>query len=103
MVGPHPPGTFKPTVPKSAWETGRVVRGKRYRVIRTFKDGDGDEHPVGEDWVFLMEMFNRFDDEVNLCVQSPSGEEWRIPLVWRPEAQQEIIEDFARYVSPVEG
>ena len=103
MIGPHPPGTFKPIVPPSAWEAGRMVRGKHYRVIRPFKDADDDEHVVGEDWVFLMGMFNRFDDEVNLCVQSASGEEWRIPLVWKPEAQQEVIQNIARYVSSVEG
>lgn len=103
MVGPHPPGTFKPIVPPSAWEERRrVVRGQRYRVIRAFKDADGDEHPVGESWIFLMEMFNRFDDELNLCVRSASGDEWRISLLWKPEAQQDVIEDFFQYVAPVE-
>ena len=103
MIGPHPAGTFKPIVPPSGWEVGRMVRGKRYRVIYAFKDADGDEHPVGENFVFLAEMFNHFDNEVNICVQSASGKEWRIPLVWKPDAQQEIIENIARYLSSVDA
>jgi hypothetical protein len=102
MIGPHPRGTFKPIVPPSAWEASRMVRGKQYQVIKAFKDANGDEHLVGENWVFLMKMFNRFDDELNLCVLSASGEEWRIPLIWKREGEQEVIENVARYVSLVE-
>jgi hypothetical protein len=103
MDGPYVPGTYKALVPPSQWdwERSHLVRGQRYRVVKAFVDAEGDQHPVGEDWVFLMGMFSRFDNELSLCVRLASGDEWRIPLVWKPEAQQEIIENFLQYVAPV--
>jgi hypothetical protein len=102
LIGPYSRGTFNAIVSLSTWEAGRMVRGGQYRVIKPFNDADGDDHQVGEKWEFLLAMFNRVEDELSLCVLSASGEQWRIPLIWKPDAQQEVIEDFARYVCLVE-
>jgi hypothetical protein len=101
MDGPYPPSTFKALASQSNWdlETGRVVRGQRYQIIKVFKDADGHQHPVGENWIFLMQTFNRLDDDLSLCVQLESGDEWRIPLLWKPDAQQKVIESFLRYIA----
>jgi hypothetical protein len=103
MNGPYAPDTFKNLISpsQSEWEKNRLVRGQHYRVVQSFVDADGDKHPVGEDWVFITSMFSRFDDELTLCVRLVSGDEWKIPLVWKPEAQQEVIEDFLQYVASV--
>jgi hypothetical protein len=103
MNGPHELGTHTPQTPASQydWESSFIARGQTYRVTRSFCDADGDHHHVGEEWLFIMSMFNRFDDELTLCVRSVSDEEWRIPLIWKPENQQDIIEDFKQYIAPV--
>jgi hypothetical protein len=51
---------------------------------------------------FFTSMFSRFEDKLTLCVRLESGDEWRIPLIWTPAAQQEIIESFTKYATPHE-
>jgi hypothetical protein len=101
MNGPYTAGTCKNPIPPSQWdwEKKRLSRGQRYRVTKTFLDADGDLHEVGEEWLFIACMFSRFDDELIVCVQLQSNDEWKVPLIWRPEAQQEIIENFLDYVA----
>ena len=102
MKGPYPPGTLLNPAAATEWdwEKNRLVRGQRYRVLNSFVDGDGDEHQPAEEWIFITSMFSRFDDELSLCVLFDSAE-WKIPLFWTPDAQQEVIEHFGRYVVPV--
>jgi hypothetical protein len=101
MNGPYAPGTHDNPIPptKWDWEKTRLIRGKRYRVIKAFLDADGDRHEVGEAWTFVTSMFSRFDDELTICVRQESDDEWRIRMFWKPEAQQEVIEDFLNYVA----
>lgn len=100
MNGPYGKGTCFDTIAPSewSWETNRMKRGRKYRVIVPFVDADGDEHCVAEEWEFVASMFSRLDDELTLCVRSGLDEEWRIPLMWKPEAQQIVIEGFRNYV-----
>src|SRR5690606_15598829 len=42
--------------------------GHRYRVIRGFRDFDGDEHPPGERWIFHGSSFLPYDDGLSLFV-----------------------------------
>jgi hypothetical protein len=101
MNGPYELGSHeKLTSPsQSPWEAPRLIRGQTYRVTTAFCDADGDEHQVGEKWFFITSMFSKFDDELSICIRSESNQEWRIPLFWTPDAQQDIIENFTRYVT----
>jgi hypothetical protein len=101
MQGPHMPGAHEPLGLPSQWdwETGRLIRGQRYHVIKSFVDADGDRHSPGEEWVFVGSMFSRLDDLLTLVVRSDSGEEWLVPLFWTHDAQREIIEHFGQYVA----
>jgi hypothetical protein len=103
MNGPYAPGTCNPVAHSSQWdwEGKHLIRGQQYRVVKPFVDADGDHHLTGEEWVFLMGMFSRFDDELTLCVRLAPGDEWKIPLLWKPEAQQAVIENFLHHVTPV--
>lgn len=101
MQGPYSPGTFSklPAPSELSWERTGPARGQTYRVIKAFDDADGHEHPVGERWLFLGGMFNKFDDEWTLCVQLSSGEEWKIPLSWRADKQGNVLEHWQAYLT----
>ena len=71
--------------------------GKTYRVIKAFRDGDADEHLVGEEWVFLGSWFNKFYDEYFFWVRFTSDEEWKIPLVCEKDRQEEILVHWQNY------
>lgn len=75
-----------------------MQRGQRYRVAEIFIDADGDSYAVGEEWTFICGMFSKFDNEIIVCVRLQTGEDWKIPLIWDRQHQQEIIENFERYV-----
>ncbi len=55
------------------WERTRLVRGERYRVIKPFRDADGDEHPIGEEWIFVSSCSGSparadvFDESEKIC------------------------------------
>lgn len=104
MKGPYPSGTWISDSPVSQWdwERTRLVRGHKYKVVKSFVDAHGDRHSVGEEWLFITTMFSKFDDELILCVRTDAGDEWTISLRWKPGLQEEIIENFSDYVSPVE-
>ncbi len=101
MQGPQPVGSFGSITVPSAWENCRLVRGRPYRVIKEFVDFDGDVHPVGEEWSFVASIFSPYDDLLLVGVRMLSGDEWKILLHWKPNAQQEIIENFVQYIAPV--
>ena len=103
MNGPYESGTFQAIHEPSelSWENSHLKRGDSYRVIEPFTDADGDEHHVGEEWEFIVSMFSRFHDELTICVRTEVGEEWKIPLVWKPSQQQGIIEGFSKHVCEV--
>jgi hypothetical protein len=100
MNGPYPKGScFESIGPTEwSWETGRMKRGKKYKVAVPFVDADGHEHRNGEEWEFVASMFSRLDDRLTLCVRFESDDLWQIPLVERPEAQQHLIEGFRDFV-----
>lgn len=103
MKGPFPVGTWTSDspIPQWSWERDRMVRGERYRVIKSFIDAHGDRHPVGEEWTFIRSMFSKFDGEIIICVRIPPGEEWSISLREHPGPQAEIVDNFLEYVAPV--
>lgn len=100
MQGPYNLGTFGslPTPSEGGWERGRLARGQTYRVVKAFHDADGQEHLVGEEWLFLGAMFNKFDDELAICIRLVGGEEWKIPLIWSEDEQGDTLENWQNYV-----
>jgi hypothetical protein len=99
MQGPFPFGSHTGVVAlePGAWEERRLIRGKRYRVVCGFAEADGTQHRAGEKWRFIASMFSPHDDELMLVVRDDGDSEWRIFLRWKPEAQQDVIENFSQY------
>ena len=89
--------------PETDWSLFRLRQQLRYVVVQQFVDADGDVHPVGETWVFLSTMFDRQTDLLLLCMRLADGTEWQIPLFWKPNAQQVIIENLHAYIRSVES
>ena len=85
----------------SPWEVGHVERGRRYRVIQAFQDADGDNHPIGEEWKLISTGFNKFDNELDLRIRDKSEIDWIIPLGWDTDRQQDVLEDWSKFVSAV--
>ena len=78
---------------------GVLLPGQRYRVVREFRDVDGDLHPVGESWTYLGYNFSPYYDGLSLFVAlEPSGE-WHIGMQLDPEAQGPIVAQFSDYVT----
>lgn len=76
--------------------------GTRYRVILEFRDYDGVQHPVGEEWVFRGYNIFPYDDGHTLFVEFSSGNEGEIRLQWHRKSQAHILESLERYVMPAE-
>lgn len=98
-IGTH--GIFPGRPTAWDWETGRLWRGKRYRVSNSFVDAEGDQHLAGEEWLFIGTMFSPHDEMMILCVKTDNNEEGRLPLLWMEDAQLHIIENIHQYVSQV--
>ena len=103
MDGPFVSGTNTPILHPSKWdwEKDMMRRGLVYRVIAPFVDADKGQHCSGEEWTFVGTLFCRQTDKLTLVVQTANGEEWTLPLIWKPEAQETTIEHFGRFASPV--
>jgi len=91
-------GWFKET-PPAAFR--HLKQGERYRVIQTFQDFDGIEHPVGECWTFSRSSFLPYEDGRTLFVVPDDGRECQIRLQGRPEAQGQILDHLEAYISAV--
>ncbi len=77
--------------------------GDRYRVVRSFVDHDGVDHPVGESWTFLRSNFLPYEDGVSLFVKGADGAERQLRLQWRAEAEGQILNHLEDYVLPAQG
>lgn len=75
--------------------------GKRYRVIKAFRDFDGRDHPVGEEWTYLGTAFLPYDDGRSIFVSLDGDREWHIRMQDRAEAQGPILDRLREYVGPV--
>ena len=79
--------------------TNTTRAGRALWVIKPFRDADGDEHPIGQEWIFVSTLFSKFDDELTLCIRDVSGEEWKIPLIWKPDRHMDVIENWQQYLA----
>jgi hypothetical protein len=77
-----------------------LVSGRRYAVVRAFRDFDQGEHLVGEEWTFIGHSFLPYDDGLSLFVEV--GDQQRhIRMQWRDEEQGPIIDRLQDYVQEV--
>lgn len=102
MHGPFKPGTLQAYRTTTSWERS-LRRGRCYRVVRDFSDGDGAFHAVGEQWHFVGSAFNHYDNEHLIYVVFPDGYEWRVPLLLSDDYQRRIYDRIADYIEPVLG
>jgi len=103
MIGPKPKNSWR-----VAWENSEptflcLVRGRRYRVVKTFADFDGDLHRVGESWIFLGRNFLPYEDGLSLFVSLDGDQEWHIRMRWTPEEQGPIIDALGEYLAPADA
>lgn len=73
--------------------------GKRYRVVKAFKDFDGAEHPVGEEWTYIGTAFLPYDDGRSIFVSLDGDREWHIRMQDRAEEQGPILDKLYEYVA----
>lgn len=78
---------------------GHLWPERAYVVAQPFRDFDGQEHPVGETWVFVGSSFLPYDDGLSLFV-TIEGQPRQIRMQWRPEQQGLIINNLESYLQP---
>ena len=99
MYGPEPIGYWSGLAGPNCGREHQFLRAaKRYRVIKSFRDYDGDMHQIGEEWTFLGYSFLPYDDGMSWFVSLDDVQEWHIRLQWRPEAQGEVLDDLSSYI-----
>ncbi len=79
-----------------------MTPGKRYRVIKSFRDFDGQDHPIGEEWTYLGTAFLPYDDGLSLFVSLDGDREWHIRMQDRAEEQGPILDRLQDYVALAE-
>jgi len=72
--------------------------GRRYRVVKEFRDFDRDIHPVGETWTFRGYSYLPHDSGLSLFVALHDADEWHIRMSDHPDDQGSIIASLDQYV-----
>lgn len=93
---------------RAAWEHDgygfqSLTRGRRYRVVKAFRDYDGDEYAPGETWIYLGHNFLPYEDGLSLFVSLDGDQEWHIRMRWAREDQAAIIDAIGEYVVVIES
>ncbi len=78
-----------------------MTPGKRYRVVKAFKDFDGAIHAVGEEWTYIGTAFLPYDDGRSIFVSVDGEREWHIQMQDRAEEQQPILDKLHEYVAAI--
>lgn len=78
-----------------------MTPGKRYRVIKAFKDFDGSVHAVGEEWTYIGTAFLPYDDGRSIFVSVDGERESHIRMQDRVEEQQPILDKLHEYVAAI--
>jgi hypothetical protein len=99
MYGPQPGGTWSSLeAPNCGRDHQMLKAGRRFRVIREFRDFDGDVHPAGESWIFRGYSFLPYEDGLSWFVSMDGDREWHIRMQWRAEEQAPVIDALERYL-----
>lgn len=100
MIGDGAPkGTYSAHGVGHDWQ--HLVAGKRYRVIKAFKDFDRQDHPIGEEWTYIGTSFLPYDDGRSFFVSIDGTREVHIRMQDRAEEQGPILDHFRDYVTAV--
>jgi len=78
-----------------------MAPGKRYRVVKAFKDFDGGIHPIGEEWTYIGTAFLPYDDGRSIFVSVDGEREWHIRMQDREEEQRGILDALHEYVAAI--
>lgn len=92
----QPPAGRPATVPAAPFK--HLVPGRRYHIIKPFKDYDRSRHEEGESWTYLGHSFLPYEDGLTLFISLDGNEQSTIRLQWVTESQGEIIDNLASYV-----
>lgn len=104
MFGPKPKGFWSGVrAPNAGSDHDSLRAGRKYRVIREFRDYDHQLHAVGETWEFCGFNFVPYDDGMSFFVSPDGKQEWHLRLQWRPEGQGAVLDNLAEYISPDEA
>lgn len=82
------------------WPTarfGHLEPGVTYVVVRAFRDFGGQDHSVGESWIFVGSSFLPYDDGLSLFVVI-DGKRQQIRMQWRNEEQGPIVDQLQDYI-----
>jgi hypothetical protein len=86
--------------PKRTFNATKLTPGKTYRVIAAFTDYDGQIHKIGESWRFIEHNFVPYEDGLTISIER-DGQKSAIRMQWRPEAQEDTIDNFSDFVEEV--
>lgn len=101
MYGPERAGYWSSIETPNCCKRHEFLRaGRRYRVLESFMDFDGDTHLAGEEWEFLGSAYLPYDDGVSFFVSLDGVREWHIRLQRRPHAQGKILDALDTYLAP---
>lgn len=75
--------------------------GRNYRIIRPFRDYDGNLHEPGDGWTYRGHSFLPYEDGLTLWIERPGKKVQcsSIRLQWRPESQADIIDRLQEYIA----
>lgn len=100
MFGPRQMGCWSSSqAPNCGKEYAGLMAGRRYRVLKSFADYDGDAHSVGEEWVFLGYSFFPHEDGLSLFISLDGENEWMIRMQSRADQQGEVVNRLETYVT----
>ena|SRR5437868_15549593 len=90
-----------PSSPKPDFKNLRV--GRSYRVVKAFRDYDGNLHESGEVWTYRGHSFLPYEDGLTLFIDR-SGQTVQpsvVRLQWRPESQADVIDHLPAYLEEI--
>ncbi len=102
MFGPKPMGFWSSHIAPNSGPDHEFLRaGRKYRVIREFRDYDRFLHQVGETWTFCAWNFLPYDNGMSFFVSLDGSQEWHMRLQWCPEEQGQVLDHLEEYVAQV--
>ena len=102
MIGPKKKGHWSSLESQNCGNDFDILRsGRKYKIIKAFRDFDGDYHPIDEEWTFLSYCFLPYGDGLSLFVSLDGNHEWHVRMQWGIEEQKEIIEKLKDHVTIV--
>ncbi len=103
MYGPKPSGHWTKHDKKHGPGYRGMIPGRRYVVLRAFRDYDGDMHAPGEAWVFLGSAFLPYEEGLSLFVSLDGKQEWHIRMQRLEQEQGPVLDAWEEFVGADPG